>query len=88
LGTLLSNGLRPRSKKKIDDARQNTLAQMLGDQSFQWRNLSTLAVVIGCDEDQTKNHIIAIGARGSEKNDSKRGLISRHPLSEIRRNDA
>ena len=46
--------------------------------------LSTLAAVVGCPEELTKNHLIAICARGSEKNDGKWGLISRHPLSEIR----
>jgi hypothetical protein len=61
---------------------------MLNDEAFQWRNLSTLAAVIGCDEEQTKNYLIAISARGSENNDGKWGLISRHPLSEIERSNA
>lgn len=75
-------------QKLIDDARQKLLKEMLEDQSFNWRDLSTLAAVVGCDEEQTKSHLIAIGARGSEKKDGKWGLISRHPLSEIERNDA
>lgn len=77
-----------RKQKNIDNARQKLLKKMLEDKAFQWRNLSTLASVVGCDEEQTKNHLIAIGARGSEKNDGKWGLISLHPLSEINRNDA
>ncbi|MDD2734814.1 MAG: hypothetical protein PHF56_12795 [Desulfuromonadaceae bacterium] len=76
-----------RNQKKIDTARQKLLEEMLQDKTFQWRNLSTLAAVIGCDEEQTKNHLITIGARGSENNDGKWGLISRHPLTEIRRSD-
>jgi hypothetical protein len=75
-------------QRDIDCARQKLLRQMLEDKAFQWRNLSTLAAVIGCNEEQTKNHLIAIGARGSEKGDGNWGLISRHPLSEIERHDA
>jgi hypothetical protein len=74
-------------QRKIDGARQEILKEMLEDQAFQWRNLSTLAAVVGCNEEQTKDHLIAIGARGSEKNDGNWGLISRHSLSEIKRND-
>ena len=77
-----------KNQKGIDHARQKILKEMLEGQAFQWRNLSTLAAVIGCDEEQTKNHLIAIGARGSEKNDGKWGLMSRHPLAEIQRNVA
>lgn len=77
-----------KKQRKIDTTRQKILKDMLEDQAFQWRNLATLAAVVGCDEEQTKNHLIAIGARGSEHNDGKWGLISRHPLSEINRHDA
>ncbi len=58
---------------------------MLEEQAFEWRNLSTLAAVIGCNEETTKNHLISIDARGSEKNDGKWGLISRHPIKDIKR---
>ena len=76
-----------KKQKQIDDARRSILKEMLEDEAFQWRNLSTLAAVVGCDEEQAKNHLIAIGARGSEKNDGKWGLISRQPLSEIKRDN-
>ena len=87
-GNFAMEWFRGRKQGAIDDARQKILKEMLEDQAFQWRNLSTLAAVVGCDEEQTKNHLIAIGPRGSEKNDGKWGLISRHPLSEIQRNNA
>ncbi|MBY0430181.1 MAG: hypothetical protein K2Q10_03215 [Rhodospirillales bacterium] len=84
-GSFALEWFKRKPQRDIDCARQKLLLQMLNDKAFQWRNLSTLAAVIGCDEEQTKNHLIAIGARGSEKNDGKWGLISRHPLSEIER---
>jgi hypothetical protein len=87
-GNFAIEWFRNRKQKAIDDSRQKILKEMLEDQAFQWRNLSTLAAVVGCDEEQTKSHLIAIGARGSEENDGKWGLISRHPLSKIQRNNA
>ncbi len=77
-----------KAQRKIDCSRKKMLKEMLQDEAFQWRTLSTLATVIGCNEEQTKNLLIAIGARGSEKDDGKWGLISRHPLSKIDRNGA
>lgn len=87
VGNFALEWLKGRNQKKIDDTRQKLLEEMLQDKAFQWRKLSTLAAVVGCDEEQTKNHLIAIGARGSENNDGKWGLISRNPLSEIRGSD-
>jgi hypothetical protein len=84
-GSFALEWFKRKPQRDIDCAREKVLVQMLNDKAFEWRNLSTLAAVIGCNEEQTKNHLIAIGARGSEKNDGKWGLISRHPLSEIER---
>jgi len=85
VGSFALEWFKRKPQRDIDCARQKLLRQMLNEKAFQWRKLSTLAAVIGCDEEQTKNHLIAIGARGSEANDGKWGLISRHPLSEIDR---
>ena len=85
VGSFALEWFKRKPQRDIDCARQKLLRQMLNEKAFQWRKLSTLAAVIGCDEEQTKNHLIAIGARGSEANDCKWGLISRHPLSEIDR---
>ena len=83
LGGLLREWFKNRNQREIDKQRQEILKEMLDDKRFEWRNLETLASVIGCDEDLTKSHLIAIKARGSEKNDGKWGLISRHPLNQI-----
>ena len=83
-GNLALEWFKNRSQKKLDKFRQRILKKMLEDESYKWRNLSTLSAVIGCDEETTKNHLIAIGARGSENNNGKWGLISLHPLEDIR----
>ncbi|MFN9726514.1 hypothetical protein [Acidovorax sp.] len=88
VGSFALEWFKRKFQRDMDCARRKILLQMLNDEAFQWRNLSTLAAVIGCDEEQTKNHLIAIGARGSEKNDGKWGLITRYPLSEIERANA
>lgn len=85
LGNFTLEWFKSRSQKKLDKSRQEILKEMLEDTSFEWRNLSTLAAVVGCNEEITKHHLIAIGARGSENNDGKWGLISRHPLKDIKR---
>lgn len=74
-----------RNQKKLDQSRQKILKEMLKEKNFEWRNLSTLAAVIGCNEEATKNLLISINARGSENNDGQWGLISRHPIKDIRR---
>jgi hypothetical protein len=84
LGNFALEWFKNRNQKNIDESRQKILNEMLEDTSFEWRSISTLAAVIGCDEESTKHHLIAIKARGSEKNDGKWGLISRHPLKDIR----
>ena len=83
IGNIIIEWIRTRHKKSIDKQRQSLLKEMLSDSRFEWRNLSTLSAVIGCSEEDTKTHLIAIKARGSEKNDGKWGLISRHPLNKI-----
>ena len=83
-GNLALEWFKNRSQKKLDKSRQRILKKMLEDESYKWRNLSTLSAIIGCYEETTKNHLIAIGARGSENNNGKWGLISLHPLEDIR----
>lgn len=85
LGNFALEWFKNRNQKKTDESRQKILKEMLEDTSFEWRSISTLAAVIGCDEESTKHHLIAIKARGSEKNDEKWGLISRHPLKDVTR---
>ncbi|WP_444931511.1 hypothetical protein ACJJIF_06965 [Microbulbifer sp. SSSA002] len=87
LGNFALEWFKSRSQKIIDKSRQKILKELLEDKAFEWRNISTLAAVIGCDEDSTKHHLIAIEARGSERNDGMWGLISRHPLKDIKRKE-
>ena len=84
LGNITFEWFKNRHQRKIDISRQKILKKMLKETTFEWRQLSTLARVIGCDEETTKNHLIAINARGSELNDGMWGLIDRHPLDQIR----
>ena len=83
-GNIALEWCRGRKKRQSDDARQKILKNMLEDPEYQWRDISTLASVVGCNEEQTKDHLIAIAARGSENDNGKWGLISKHPLSNIR----
>lgn len=81
LGSLLLEWHRGKESKKSDKLRQKILKKMLEDPRFEWRKLSTLAAVVGCTEEQAKDHLVAISARGSETNEGQWGLISRNPLS-------
>jgi len=54
LGNFALEWFKGRSQKKLDASRQMILKKMLEDKSFEWRNLSTLAAVIGCDEKRVK----------------------------------
>jgi len=85
-GNVLLNWLQGRKQKSLDEARKGLLRQMLTERD--WRKLSTLSRVIGADYDETKRLLIAINARGSElpKDDNEEawGLISKHPLGNIK----
>lgn len=74
--------LRGRRQNALDQKRIKLLREMLDDARFpgKWRNLTTLAAVIGADEAETKRLLIEAEARGSEKADGKWGLIKNHPL--------
>ena len=81
-GNVLLHWLKARPKTKLDERRKKLLKEMLDDERFKdkWRNLSTLAAVIGANEKETKRLLIDIGARGSEKGDDSWGLIKHHPF--------
>lgn len=64
-----------------DSERKKILKILLSDKHKAWRNLSTLARVIGLDEEKTKHLLLDIGARGSTSESDAWGLISRHPLN-------
>jgi hypothetical protein len=85
-GNLLLNWLQHRDDKALDGARKRLLEEMLD--ASDWRKLSTLFRVIGADRNTTTRLLIEVGARGSEKQredgEEVWGLISKHPLSEIK----
>ena len=82
--TWLSSHLsRKSAHPKFDKAVEKLLRQML-DGEHQWRKLETLASVTGLSEQETKEYLIEIGARGSETDGDLWGLVSRNPLSEIK----
>ena len=59
---------------------------MLTQASYEWRSLETLARTIGADDAQTRNLLIAIGARASAGgNREVWGLIERVGQSGTRR---
>lgn len=67
---------------KYDKAIQKLLLAMLED-GPKWRNINTLASVTGLNEQDVKDFLIEMGARGSETKPHLWGLITRNPLSEI-----
>lgn len=87
LGNLVIVWFKNKTQNKRDKIRQAILKQMLNHKDYSWRNLSILSAVIGCSEEETKNHLILIDARGSEKNDGKWGLIARNPMENIKNLD-
>lgn len=83
LAQILVEQHRQRRNNQLNSGREKILREMLENPKFEWRKLSTLASVIGCDEEATKDLLIAIEARGSEKEDGLWGLQSRHSLAEL-----
>lgn len=82
LGNIVLHWLRERSRRKEDQPRKQLLTEMLEDSRFpeRWRQLDTLAHVIGADEEDTKRLLLQVGARASEDGQSIWGLIKYHPL--------
>jgi hypothetical protein len=81
LGTTWLNAwLSQRDPNAKYDAATYTLLKSMLENGPKWRNIETLANVIGVDEDLTKEYLIMLGARGSETDGSLWGLISRNPI--------
>lgn len=64
---------------KYDAAAKDLLKRKLvtGDQ---WQSVKELANIIGLDEKTTKEYLILLGARGSEKDGTRWGLLTRNPI--------
>lgn len=82
VSNVLLHWIKTKTQKELDKQRMDMLKEMLDDDRCleKWRNLATMAAVIGADEAETKRLLIKAKARGSEKADGKWGLIKHHPF--------
>jgi hypothetical protein len=79
-GILITEWARDYRSTRLDRSRIALLKKMLTDSRFEWRKLSTLAHVIGVDEENARRLLIECGARASEDGGDLWGLVSRHPF--------
>ena len=80
-GNLLMHWLQNRAEKAKEAPARALLKEMLNHQEYTWRNLHTLAHVIGSNEETTKRLLLEIGARASEDGQQKWALKSKAPLN-------
>lgn len=83
VGILITEWVRDCRSRRLDRCRIALLKKMLEDRRFEWRSLSTLAHVIGVDEETAKRLLIDAGARASEDGKPLWGLISRNPFPSV-----
>ena len=76
---IVSACLKKKEIEKLEKPRKALLLSMLNTPD-RWRSLKTLSHVVGLEEQETKNLLLAIGARASEDGQAKWGLLSRNPL--------
>lgn len=81
--TWVAAHLSRRSEFPEYDKAANKLLMSLLESGPPWRNLATLAAVTGMSEQDVKEYLVVLGARGSETDSKLWGLISRNPLSAI-----
>ena len=88
LGTTWLNAFLARQSQypRYDKAIEPILRDMLSG-PLKWRKIETLARVTGLTEQDTKEYLVELGARGSANNGKLWGLISRNPVSEAGEND-
>jgi hypothetical protein len=67
---------------EYDKAVEKLLKDML-EHGPKWRKIETLMRVTGLNEQDTKEYLITLGARGSESDGDLWGLTSRNPLQQI-----
>lgn len=79
-GNVLVHCLKERTEAMRDAPRKRLLLEMLQHSEHKWRNLETLAHVIGADAEATKRLLLEVGARASEDGKPLWGLTSRNPL--------
>ena len=78
-GIVIKDCMQAYRKAKAKKPKKKLLKSML-EGGYEWRKLSTLANVTGLTEQEAKQLLVEIGARGSEDDPSLWGLVSRNPL--------
>lgn len=79
-GQIARSCLDRQAAAKRDQPRKELLKRMLEHPEHSWRQLSTLAHVIGADEEATKELLLQLGARAAEDGADLWGFVSRNPL--------
>ncbi len=82
LTTWLASYLGKKPPDPFDAAALALLRKML-EGEHQWRNIDTLANVVGLDNKTTKEYLVVLGARGSELDGKMWGLLSRNPIKDV-----
>lgn len=75
------------NRKRPDPAEEATkqlLRELLDHPDHDWRHMHTLANVVGLDQSTVRRLLLQIGARGSTRDGNLWGLVSRHPLTDMR----
>jgi hypothetical protein len=84
-GNIVLHRMQNERQRALDETREKILKTML--EQKEWRRLSTLSRVIGCEPEEARRLLIHLGARGSEtkREDGEElwGLIAKHPLEKI-----
>lgn len=78
-GIVVTDWLQAHRRARDAAPKKELLRKMLGA-GHNWRRLSTLSNVTGLTEQEAKQLLVDIGARGSETDSSLWGLVSRNPL--------
>ena len=82
-GSIVATWLQARMNKPEPDPFDAPATQLLKSMlegPYKWRDIETLANVVGMDTKTTKEFLVCLGARGSQKDGRMWGLISRNPI--------
>lgn len=80
-GTTWLNHYYERSQKnESEESAKALLKELLEVPEYKWRKIDTLANVVGTNQATVRRLLLEIGGRGSVKNGSLWGLISRNPI--------
>jgi len=80
-GNIAMHFIKECSTAKKDKPAKELLTEMLNHKEHTWRNLETLAHVIGASEEKTKQLLLEVGARASEDGKALWALKSKVPLN-------